>query len=54
MDDEVLLSSLGVTSANPEDIERHVLAEAEVCFQLCIFFLPVCVCLWQKISNPLS
>ncbi|CAI0434482.1 unnamed protein product [Linum tenue] len=26
-DDKLLLSSLGVTSANPEDIERHVLAE---------------------------
>ncbi|CAI0386150.1 unnamed protein product [Linum tenue] len=28
-DDKLLLRSLGVTSANPEDIERHVLAEAE-------------------------
>ncbi|XP_057480601.1 protein CHROMATIN REMODELING 8 [Actinidia eriantha] len=27
-EDRVLLSSLGVTSANPEDIERHVLAKA--------------------------
>ncbi|XP_058197146.1 protein CHROMATIN REMODELING 8 [Rhododendron vialii] len=27
-EDRVLLSSLGVTSANPEDIERHILAKA--------------------------
>lgn len=26
-EDRVLLSSLGVTSANPEDIERHILAK---------------------------
>lgn len=26
-EDRVLLSSLGITSANPEDIERDVLAE---------------------------
>jgi DNA excision repair protein ERCC-6 len=26
-EDRVLLSSLGITSANPEDIERDILAE---------------------------
>lgn len=32
MEDGILLSNLGVTSANPEEIERHVIAVVEVRF----------------------
>ncbi len=33
--DEALLSSLGVTSANPEDIERTLLAQVREGFLVC-------------------
>jgi hypothetical protein len=35
--DEALLSSLGVTSANPEDIERTLLAQVREGFLVCGF-----------------
>jgi hypothetical protein len=35
--DEALLSSLGVTSANAEDIERTLLAQVRVGFLVCGF-----------------
>lgn len=36
-EDRILLSSLGVTSANPEDIERNILSQVHSLFVFCYF-----------------
>lgn len=38
-EDRILLSSLGVTSANPDDIERDVLAAVLIWFHCSFIFL---------------
>ncbi|KAE9460643.1 hypothetical protein C3L33_07394, partial [Rhododendron williamsianum] len=61
-EDRVLLSSLGVTSANPEDIERHVLAKVatdisilvikEVIFHMFLAVPAMLSCIrWQARNN---
>ena len=42
-EDRVLLSSLGVTSANPEDIERDILSQVLILIN-CIFLYRHCLC----------
>lgn len=39
-EDRVLLSALGVTSANPEDIERDIIEKVEFLF-ICSFLLRI-------------
>lgn len=44
-EDRILFSSLGVTSAKAEDVERDILAEAEALTQvLCILMLCFLMC----------
>lgn len=48
-DDRNLLSSLGVTSANPDDVERDVLAEVYVWFS-CYFIVLFLICVYTLLS----